>query len=272
MARRAPGPRLCPSPAARALRGARELLPHYVSTGGTHCLHPWEAGAQAARDTDRLPLSRTPGRLKCPRIRPARHYFKPRRLLCVAGARPVTGGSALPALSRGRRCGDRTACGRQRRKKIKTKQTKNHPQPRGAQLQQRRLFLEQGETRDTGQIGDQRPRRALLQPGRPPLPPGGAGRTPAERAVSRGGILRAGSSQRTVGPPRPRSQPYFDDGFPLPFPFLPPFPLCSPPPRGVWVCMRPQELRPLRPGAVDLSEESPKEEAVCAQAGTLEAF
>lgn len=48
MARRAPGPRLCPSPAARAPRGARELLPHCVSTGGTHCLHPWEAGAQAA--------------------------------------------------------------------------------------------------------------------------------------------------------------------------------------------------------------------------------
>lgn len=136
---------LCP---ARGQRPAATPRFH----GGHALLSPvgsW--GHRPPRDTDSLPLSPTPGRLKCPRIRPALHCFKPRRLLFfVAGARPGTGGNAVPAHPRGRRCADRTACGRQRRKKIKTKQTKNHPQPRGPQLQHRLLFLGQGETRARG--------------------------------------------------------------------------------------------------------------------------
>lgn len=166
-------------------RVGAELLRHRVSTGYTHCLHPWEAGAQAAGGHGQAASVRHPGEGEVPPNPSRSPPFQPRRLLLTApGARP----------SSDRRRKERTAWGRQRRRKVKAEQTKNHPQPRGAQLQQRRRFSGQGETRAKGQNGDRPLHRALLQPGRPALPPGGG--SPGTRAEPRRGGQGGAESRR----------------------------------------------------------------------------
>lgn len=178
-----------PGPVLHPAAGGRELLPHRVSTGDTHCLHPWGAGAQAAAGHGPPASVPHPGEgevLPNPSRSPP---FQSRRvLLLVPGACPGTGGGALPARPRGRRCGAGTACGGQRGKVVKTEQTKNHPQPWGAQLPQRRLFPGPGGNPSQGakrrsasppSPDAARPLRAASrrrEPGGEGLSPGGAGR------------------------------------------------------------------------------------------------
>lgn len=168
---------------ARAPRAGRELLPHGISRGASTA----STGGRGTRAAASVPH---PGEaLPSPSRSPP---FQPCRLLLfMPETRPGTGGSALPRPPSGPPLRGR-ACGRQRRRKVKTKQTKIHPQPWGAQLQQRRLFPGQGETRVMRQNSDLAFRRAPL-----PSPSGGARGRGAEpggagggRRAEPGGVLR----------------------------------------------------------------------------------
>lgn len=271
MADRAPGS--IPRPVAA---GGRELLPHRVSTGDTHCLHPWEAGAQAAGghgQTASVPPPRRGG--SAPESFPLATVSTPQAAPFRAGGSGLARGQAAarcPSALGAAGAGTGRPCGRPRGKKVKNKQTKNHPQPRGAQLRQKSPFPGQGGTRVKGakrrSASPPSPAAApppcaasrRREPGGAGLSPGGRGREGAEphrdgqgggRAPTRragsaelspagvgrdlypaGGFLRACSPQRSVAPPRARSQSWFEDGSPLPFPFLLPSPVCSPSPRG----------------------------------------
>lgn len=194
---------------------------------------------------------------KCSRIPPARHHFSPTGCF-----------SSCPRFSRGKEtapCLVRTGPREAAEEKGQNQKTKNHPQPWGAQLQQRRLFPGQGKTRAKGQNSDVPPRRAPLPPpgggarGRGTEPGGaggGRGAEPGRGPVSRGAfsaLVRPSQASALLR----RS---FSRGLrmvPSPCSFLPLSPVCSPT-GGVWVSARPQELRPLWPGTVDLSEKSPK--------------
>lgn len=202
---------------ARAPRAGRELLPHSISTGGTHCLHQWEAGTGVAEGHGPLPLSHTPA--KCSRIPPARHRFSPTR--CFSSCPRLSRGdrrqraapSALGAAAAG--TGLREAA----EEKGQNQKTKNHPQTWAAQLQKRHLFPGQGKTRAKGQ-------NSVLPPRRAPQPPpgGGARHRGAEPGRTGGGrgaepglgpesrrFLRLSSTQRSVGPPKAKFQPRFED-------------------------------------------------------------
>lgn len=252
------GPGSSPCPACR--QGAA-ATPHFH---GGHAL-PSPVGTRdgVAEGHGPLPLSHTPA--KCSRMPPARPRSSPAG--CFSRCPRLSRGQAAalcPVRPRGRRCGDGPAGGSagERSKPNKRKIT---PSTGGGQFQQKRLFPGQGETRAKRQNSDVPPRRAPLPPpsggarGRGAAPGGaggGLGAEPGRGPESRGGF------SALVGPSGALAllRRNFSRGLrmvPSPYPFLPLSPLRSPT-GGVWACARPQELRPLWPGAVDLPEKNPK--------------
>lgn len=254
-----PGSRPRPSAAARAPRAGRELLPHRISTGARTAFASGKQGPGCPRDTDRC-LCPTPGEV-LPNPSGSSPFQPHRLLLFVPEALSGTGGGAPPRPPSGPPLREAAE------EKGQNQKTKNHPQPRGAQLRQRRLFPGQRKTRAKGQNSDLPPRRAPLPPpgggarGRGAAPSGaggGRGAEPGRAPASRGGfsssVRPSGASAHLRGS--------FSRGLRMvssPCSFLPFSPVCSPTGGGgVWASARPQELRPLWPGAVNLPEKSPK--------------
>lgn len=111
-------PPLQPVPREQRAAAARRF------NSDTHCLHPWEAGAEATEGYGPTASVLRPREGEMPSNPCCSPPFVPRRLLLfVPGAAPGAGGRE----PRGRGRGDWLACWRQGRKEVKTKQTKNHP-------------------------------------------------------------------------------------------------------------------------------------------------
>lgn len=145
---------------------------------------------------------------KCSRIPPARHRFSPTR--CSSSCPRLSRGqaAALPRPPSGSPLRGR-ACGRQRRRKVKTKKRKITPSPGERSSNKGARSLVRGKPEPRGKTAMSVPAepRCLLRAAEP----GAAGPSRAGTCVPPRLLLLA-ATPRSVGPPQAKFQPRFEDG------------------------------------------------------------
>lgn len=217
-----------------------ESLPHRVSTGGTHCLHQWQAGTGVAEGHGPLPLFHT--RRSAPESLPLATVSAPHAAPLRARGSPGDKRRRCPVRPRGRRCGDGPAggSGGERSKPNNEKS----PPALGSAAPTKALVPWSGENPSQG---------AKQRCPSPPSPAASSGRRTRGRGAEPGGDLRPAEASPPCCDPAERRPSSGEVSaavwgwFPLPTRSFP-SPLCVPPPGGSGLVRDHKSCGPFGPG------------------------